>query len=143
MTAMTEIAKHAARGAYDQVQVIRSEVESKELDTVPTDGASEYATQDLVRLRGRTQEQTALQATNGGEVNGRRIEDSKWSAHEVDPPHPPPSMNHATPSEEPSKVPGTFETSEISLTRRSESLREPRPPHRASSCGEPAPAHTG
>ena len=90
-----ELRKVSARRTHDQVKVVRGKVEGEELDAVEPHCASEYAAKDLVRLPGRTEEETSLQTPNGGEVNGRRIKHAKRSAQEVRPPTPAPSTNRA------------------------------------------------
>jgi hypothetical protein len=82
------------------VEVVGREREREELHAVDAYCPSEYAAQDLIRLCGRTEKQTALQTTDGGQINDRWIEDTKRSAHEVCPPVGTSSTNRASsPSE--------------------------------------------
>jgi hypothetical protein len=71
----------SARSPDDEVEMVRGEIESEELDVMKPDSPSEYAAQDLVRLLGRTEEEPALEAPDGDEENRCGIQHARRSGH--------------------------------------------------------------
>src|SRR6516162_10015149 len=76
-----ELRERSFRGSDEQMEVVRREYEPEDLDVVKASCAGERPTDERVRPRRRTHQETSLETASSYKLNFARNKHPQWPTH--------------------------------------------------------------